>query len=271
LAAMEGQWETQKPPAAWFITAIPNQKSQTNSFVTKIPWMLTLIEFHDLSTPVKGIIDLQHEMIPRIKSGITAYHAFNKIRHGDNSQATLDLFEKHRDDIGYGFLVRKVNPSVENVTPAQIEQTTRNATPLVWVQFWAFRVMIGFWGLFTLVTLLSFFGIFKKYTFSTRWLLWCMLVFIPLPYLSAECGWIISEMGRQPWAVHGILPTFMGVSNVPIKSVITSLSGYAVFYVCLFIIELILMFKYARRGPSCLHTGRYHFEKHGFAVEGDSK
>jgi cytochrome d ubiquinol oxidase subunit I len=68
-------------------------------------------------------------------------------------------------------------------------------------------------------------------------------------------------MGRQPWVVQGILPTFMGVSNVPIKSVITSLSGYTFFYISLLVIELILMFKYARMGPSSLHTGRYHFEK----------
>jgi cytochrome d ubiquinol oxidase subunit I len=122
-------------------------------------------------------------------------------------------------------------------------------------------MMIGCWGLFFLGTLLSFIGIFKKYTFHTRWLLWCMLVFIPLPYIAAECGWIISEMGRQPWVVQGILPTFMGVSNVPIKSVITSLSGYTFFYISLLVIELILMFKYARMGPSSLHTGRYHFEK----------
>lgn len=271
LAAMEGQWETHKAPAAWFLTAFPNQKTQSNSFVIKIPWALTLIEYHDLTTPVIGIKEIEKSYIPRIESGIVAYNALQKIRDGDTSQSTLNTFNKHSDDIGFGFLVKKVNPTVTNVTKKQIIETTHNAIPLVWVQFWAFRVMLACWALFTLGTILSFIGVFKKYTFHTRWLLWCMLVFIPLPYIAAECGWILSEMGRQPWVVHGVLPTFMGVSNVPIKSVIASLSGYAFFYLCLFVIELILMFKYARMGPSALHTGRYHFEKHGFSVEGDKQ
>ena len=261
LAAMEGQWETHKAPSAWFLTAIPNQKTQSNRFVIQIPGLLSLIEYHNLTGVVKGIKQLEQETIPRIKSGIVAYDALQKIRDGDNSKATMAIFDRHREDIGYGFLVMKVNPTVKNVTQSQIIETTHHAVPLVWVQFWAFRMMIGCWGLFFLGTLLSFIGIFKKYTFYTRWLLWCMLVFIPLPYIAAECGWIISEMGRQPWVVHGILPTFMGVSNVPIKSVITSLSGYTFFYISLLVIELILMFKYARMGPSSLHTGRYHFEK----------
>jgi cytochrome bd ubiquinol oxidase subunit I len=261
LAAMEGQWETHKAPSAWFLTAFPHQETQSNSFVIKIPWMLSLIEDHSLTGVVKGIKQIEKELVPRVKSGIVAYNALRKIRDGDNTAATAQVFDQHRNDIGYGFLVKKVNPTVENVTPAQIVQTTHNAIPMVWISFWAFRFMLGCWGLFFLGTLLSFVGVFRKSVFRQRWLLRCMLLFIPLPYIAAECGWIISEMGRQPWVVHGVLPTFMGVSNVPIKSVITSLTGYAIFYLSLFTIELVLMFKYARLGPSSLHTGRYHLEK----------
>jgi cytochrome d ubiquinol oxidase subunit I len=271
LAAMEGQWETHAAPAPWFLTAWPNQKAQTNRFVISIPWALTLIEYHNLTGVVKGIKELEQETIPRIKSGIIAYSALNKIRDGDNSVQTLKLFDQHRDDIGYGFLVKKVNPDVKNVTNEQILQTTHNAVPLVWINFWAFRVMLACWGIFFLATLCSFIGVFRKSVFQYRPLLWVMLFIIPLPYIAAEAGWIISEMGRQPWVVHGILPTFMGVSNVPIKSVITSLSGYAFFYICLFVIELVLMFKYARKGPSSLGTGRYHFEKDRFSIDEDRK
>lgn len=271
LAAMEGQWETHKAPAAWYLTAFPNQKTQSNSFVIKIPWALTLIEYHNLTGVVRGIKDLEKDNIPRIKSGIIAYNALRKIRNGDRSIAAMNQFKQHSDDVGYGFMVKLVNPAVTNVTSSQIEQTARNTVPAVWINFWAFRIMLGFWALFFLGTVLSFIGVFKQYVFKKhwRWLLKCMLYFIPLPYLAAECGWIISEVGRQPWVVHGILPTFMGVSNVPLKSVITSLSGYAFFYLCLFVIELVLMFKYARKGPSSLHTGRYHFEKQGFTSGGD--
>ena len=269
LAAMEGQWETQKAPASWLVVAFPDQKAQVNHFTLSVPWGLSLIETHSMTGVVPGIKEIERGLVPRIKNGIMAYGALEKIRHGDHSAQTLALFDRYRNDIGYGFLTKKVNPTVTNVTPAEIKQTAKNAIPRVSVAFWAFRVMLACWGLFFLGTLLSFIGVFRKKVFTQRWLLRCMLLFIPLPYIAAEAGWIISEMGRQPWVVHGILPTFMGVSNVAVSSVVTSLVGYAVFYCALFAIELFLMFKYARIGPSCLHTGRYHFEK--IAAKGDEK
>ncbi|MBX9705490.1 MAG: cytochrome ubiquinol oxidase subunit I, partial [Gammaproteobacteria bacterium] len=82
-----------------------------------------------------------------------------------------------------------------------------------------------------------------------------------VPWIAAEFGWAVAEVGRQPWVVNGILPTFMGSSSVSVSQVHFSLWGFFVFYTTLFIVEIYLMFKYARLGPSSLHTGQYHFEK----------
>ena len=89
----------------------------------------------------------------------------------------------------------------------------------------------------------------------------CCLWAIPLPYIAAESGWILAEVGRQPWAIHNILPTIVGTSSLNAASLITSLILFAVFFGVLFSIELFLMFKYARLGPSSLGTGKYHFER----------
>ena len=83
---------------------------------------------------------------------------------------------------------------------------------------------------------------------------------IPLPFLAAECGWVLAETGRQPWVIHYILPTFMGASSVDIGTIATSLICFIGFYITLFILEMTLMVKYARKGPSCLGTKRYYFE-----------
>ncbi|MEO5561455.1 MAG: cytochrome ubiquinol oxidase subunit I, partial [Dokdonella sp.] len=65
-------------------------------------------------------------------------------------------------------------------------------------------------------------------------------------------GWIVAEYGRQPWAIEGVLPTALGVSSVTATQVLTSLIGFVVFYTALAVVDVILMLKYARRGPDGL-------------------
>ena len=90
-----------------------------------------------------------------------------------------------------------------------------------------------------------------------RWVVWA----IPLPWIAAEFGWVVAETGRQPWTIAGVLPTSLAVSSLSPGDVALSLSGFVLFYTLLFIVEITLMFKYARLGPSSLHTGRYHGEQ----------
>jgi cytochrome d ubiquinol oxidase subunit I len=74
-------------------------------------------------------------------------------------------------------------------------------------------------------------------------------------------GWIVAEYGRQPWTIAGILPTHLSASNIQPSNLYFSLAGFALFYTVLLVIEMKLMFKYARLGPSALHTGKYHWEQ----------
>ena len=78
---------------------------------------------------------------------------------------------------------------------------------------------------------------------------------LPLPWLAAELGWIVAEYGRQPWAIDGVLPTFLGASPVKAANVWMSLLGFAVFYTILAVIDVFLMIRMARRGPDGLGYG----------------
>jgi cytochrome d ubiquinol oxidase subunit I len=93
------------------------------------------------------------------------------------------------------------------------------------------------------------------------WWLHLMLWFIPVPWIASEFGWITTEVGRQPWIVNGMLPTFLGSSSIDTPSIAFTLGGFMVLYFVLFCIEIFLMFKYARLGPSSLGEKRYYFEK----------
>lgn len=99
-----------------------------------------------------------------------------------------------------------------------------------------------------------------------KWLLKWALYGIPLPWIACEMGWFVAEYGRQPWTIEGVLPTYISVSALEAQDLLISLAGFVLFYTGLLIVELYLMFKYARMGPSSLGTGQYFHEGQGGAA-----
>jgi cytochrome d ubiquinol oxidase subunit I len=79
-----------------------------------------------------------------------------------------------------------------------------------------------------------------------------MLAFwsLPTPWIAAELGWLVAEYGRQPWAIVGVLPTFLAVSPIATTNVVLSLCGFALFYSVLAVIDVFLLVKYIRLGPT---------------------
>jgi cytochrome d ubiquinol oxidase subunit I len=98
----------------------------------------------------------------------------------------------------------------------------------------------------------SFWKASKRQLDKDRWYLRLALCSLPLPWLAAELGWIVAEYGRQPWSIEGVLPTALGVSSVTTGQVWTSLGGFVLFYTALAVIDVVLMVKFARKGPDGL-------------------
>jgi cytochrome d ubiquinol oxidase subunit I len=120
--------------------------------------------------------------------------------------------------------------------------------PPVTLTFLSFRLMVGLGLLFILLALLALVK-FKKIEQSTT-LLRILLWSIPLPYIAAQLGWIVAEVGRQPWIVYGLLKTADAISKaVEPAQVVASLIGFTIFYGALGIIDIYLLSKYARKGP----------------------
>lgn len=114
--------------------------------------------------------------------------------------------------------------------------------------------------IFTVVGL-SFIQTCRGKIANNRWLLRSALLAIPLPWIACEAGWFVAEFGRQPWAIGEVLPVNMAASNLPASSIWLSLAAVYILYTLFLIIEMYLMVKFAKRGPSALKTGRYHFEQ----------
>lgn len=266
LAAIEAEWNTEPAPAGITLFGMPNDKTEHTDYAVKIPYVLGLIATRSFDTEVKGIKDLKKEHEARIHRGMLAYAALVKLKSGDMS-AKAD-FKAYQQDLGFGLLLKKYTDKVVDATPEQIARAVNDSIPSVAPLFWSFRFMVGLGLLFLFIFSCAFYLLIRKKLAENRWLLRLAMWSIPLPWVAAELGWFTAEYGRQPWTISGILPTHLSVSNLPMSSLYFSLGGFILFYTVLLIIELFLMQKYIRLGPSSLHTGKYHFEKLGSAKEG---
>ncbi|HSB51850.1 MAG TPA: cytochrome ubiquinol oxidase subunit I [Dissulfurispiraceae bacterium] len=122
--------------------------------------------------------------------------------------------------------------------------------PPVMITFLSFRAMAGLGMLFIALSFVAFILSRKDGLDSYTLFLRLMLYSIPLPYLAAQVGWILAEVGRQPWIVYGLLRTSDGVSkSIDATQVLLSLIGFTLLYGFLMIVDIYLLTKYAKRGP----------------------
>jgi cytochrome d ubiquinol oxidase subunit I len=257
LATIEAEWHTEKAPAAITVFGFPNEANQSTDYAIKIPYLLGLIATRSVDEQIIGISELRDRSEAKIRQGMLAYTALEKLRAGDASDETKAAFEKTKSNLGHGLLLKKYTPRVTDATEEQIKMAARDTIPRVAPMFWTFRIMVaaGFTILF--IFMASFYYVAKRNIAEKKWLLKLALYGIPLPWIAAEMGWIVAEYGRQPWTICGILPTNLSTSNLDPSSVYFSLAGFVGFYTLLLVAEMYLMFKYARLGPQCLHTGQY--------------
>jgi cytochrome d ubiquinol oxidase subunit I len=260
LAAIEAEWHTEPSPAAITAFGIPNQKKERTDYAIKIPYVLGLIATRSTDEKVTGLMEIKSENELRIRNGMQAYSDLQRLKGGDTSDAARTAFDKTKEDLGFGLLLKKYTPNVTDATEAQIKQAADDTIPDVFTLFWSFRIMVTMGFLMLFIFAASFYFTAKRNIEKQTWLLRLALYAIPAPWIAAEFGWIVAEMGRQPWTISGILPTHLSASSLSAGDLYFSLAGFIGFYTLLLIIELFLMFKYARLGPSSLHTGKYHFE-----------
>ncbi|HRT26684.1 MAG TPA: cytochrome ubiquinol oxidase subunit I, partial [Syntrophales bacterium] len=112
-------------------------------------------------------------------------------------------------------------------------------------------VMVGLGIAMILVCLLAVWFSRKEDIAGRTWLLKLALLSLPLPYVAGLLGWVVAEVGRQPWIVYGVLKTADAVSkSVSTAQVAGSLAGFTLLYGGLAVVDVWLLARYARRGPA---------------------
>jgi cytochrome d ubiquinol oxidase subunit I len=270
LAAIEAEWETEPAPAAFTLFGLPNQAEQRTDYAVKIPYLMGIIATRSVDKQVTGIKDLVAEHQARIRNGMLAYDMLGKLRAGDNSAQTLAAFNAAKKDLGYGLLLKKYTENVVDANDQQIKQAALDSIPGVASIFWTFRLMVLSGMLMLLLFVCAFWASARKNETRKPWLLKWALFSLPLPWIATQTGWYVAEHGRQPWSIGEVLPVHLSASSLSSADVWGSLLALVAFYTVLLVIEMYLMIKFAKQGPSSLHTGRYHFEREAEAVRAPS-
>ena len=123
------------------------------------------------------------------------------------------------------------------------------AVPFIPVCFYAFRIMVGLGMLFILFFAVVLFFAYRKDLARTRWIHLAGLALLPLGYIASESGWIVAEMGRQPWAIQDMMPTWVGVSDIGSANVMVTFFIFLALFTTLLAVEINILCKQIKKGP----------------------
>jgi cytochrome d ubiquinol oxidase subunit I len=208
-------------------------KGDKNAFV---PGIYNLLE----GDAAQGILSVS-EKIERGKKARDLLIEFKAAKKNNETQKAEGISGMFRDKkfmdnyfryFGYAFL-----------------QKPEDAVPGVKTSFYTFHIMVILGFYFILVFAMALYFLYNGTLLQKRWFLWIVLGSILLPYVAGELGWVLAEMGRQPWIIQDLMPVSAAVSNISTGSVITTFILFAVLFTVLLIAEVSIMIRQIKLGP----------------------
>ena len=216
----------------------------------KIPNMLSFLATRTIDGFVPGINDLLDggytqadgtkalsvdEKIKKGKQAIVALAEYRKAAGEKNESKRVEaqqVLDENMKYFGYGYI-----------------KDRNEIVPNVWLLFWSFRVMVGlgtfFIALFVVILFMERKKMLDKYPLVQYGLICC----IPLAYLASQAGWIVAEVGRQPWTIQDMLPVGAAISKLDVGSVQTTFFIFLIMFTVLLIAEIRIMLKAIKKGP----------------------
>jgi cytochrome d ubiquinol oxidase subunit I len=248
LAGIEAMWKTEPAPAGFYLFGFPDSANQSVHYGIKVPWVLGIIATRSFDQQIPGINDLVADNTARIRDGLIAYDALDRLRRDRNDDQSAAQLHDHAANLGFALLLKRYVADPRTADGATIAKAAADTVPNVAALFWSFRIMVGLGFYFIALFAIIFWDASHRY-FSRTWVLRLTVLSLPLPWMAAELGWVVAEFGRQPWAIDGVLPTFLAVSSVSAPHIVFTLAGFILFYSSLLVVDVILMRKYIRMGP----------------------
>jgi cytochrome d ubiquinol oxidase subunit I len=257
LAAMEGLYDGQCGQSIVALGIInpdkrPCDNQEAMTFDISIPYGLSILAKHDANAFVPGINDIiagveltetgdtintvsYAERIALGKQSQQALRDYQKAKAAGDTAAMADYRAKIADTFkyfGYGYL-----------------QSPEEAVPPVALTFYAFHLMVVAGGYLLLFFVVVAFASWKKKVnlLTNKWFCIIGLLTIPVVWICSEAGWVVAEVGRQPWTIDGLLPVNVGVSSISASSVETTFWMFVVVFTGLIAAEISIMVREIKR------------------------
>jgi cytochrome d ubiquinol oxidase subunit I len=252
LAAFEGLYEGQKPAGLVALGLINREKKVYDTqppFVginIHIPGLLSLMANRSFGTFVPGMKDLvygnaEHNILGAVqkmergKKAVASLEAFKQAKKtGDQAAAETHLasFNESKEFLGYGYL-----------------QKPEEAVPPVALSFNAFHVMVILGTLFPLIFFAYLYFAKKGTLAEQKWLLGLGTITYLLGMIASQAGWVVAEVGRQPWAIQGLLPVSIARTNLTTGTVQTTFFIFLILFTLLLLAEISIMARQISIGP----------------------
>ena len=229
----------------------PGDDADPMHFEISIPRGLSLLANHDANSFVPGINDLINgiELTPEGDTVRTVSYA-ERIEIGRRAQAALRTYndaKKAGDKVAMDAAAADVARDFRYFGYGYLD-SAEQAVPPVALTFYAFRVMVML-GSFLLLVLvvMALASLLWTRVLENKWVLFAGMLSLPLVWICSQAGWIVAEVGRQPWTIQDLLPVCAGISDVPASSVQTTFWMFAVIFTLLLIAEVSIMVRFIVR------------------------
>lgn len=255
LASMEALYNGGKDQSLTVVAAVnpfkqPDYENQEKpAGRIAVPYGLSILATHSVHGFVPGINDFRNgftwpdgkvepsfaEKIEMGKTAITALADYRSAKAAADEATAAENLKTLKDNIkyfGYGYI-----------------KDEKDLVPNINICFWAFRIMVGFGCLFLLYFLVIGFGAWKKDLGKWRWLLVIGIILLPCAYIASESGWILAELGRQPWTIQDMLPVGAAISDLKPGSVALTFFIFLVLFTTMLAVEISILCKQIKKGP----------------------
>ena len=246
----------------------------------EVPYALSIMATNDPNGFVPGINDIINGYIR--PDGTREISLFEKMRCGQQAISDLAAYRKAKKEGADETTLNQYLSSITQNMPyfgyGYIKEK-KDIVPPVWVNFWAFRIMVGAGCLFILYFIVLILMAFKIpfFTITTRrllatfaiipeteadngdivslpaWHYWAAIALLPLAYIASESGWLVAEFGRQPWTIQDMLPTWVSVSDIGSTSVALTFFLFLILFTLMLAVEVSILLKQIKKGPETSH------------------
>ncbi|HNY09153.1 MAG TPA: cytochrome ubiquinol oxidase subunit I, partial [Tenuifilaceae bacterium] len=259
LAVMEGLYEGKEGAPLTAIGILTPGKQYDDSkdpyiFKIQIPRLLSWLGYRSGDAFVPGVKDVieggyvyrdgngNERVAPSVeqkmakgKIAIGALAEYKKAAEAGDSSAMAyhkKLLDENFEYFGYGYL-----------------NDPKSVIPNIPLTFYSFHVMVALGFLFIIFFIVMLYLVLFRQFKVKRWLLYLSIVMIPLAFLAGQAGWIVTEVGRQPWVIQDVLPTVAAISRIDTSAVQITFFLFLAIFTALLIAELRIMFKQIKIGP----------------------